>query len=121
MWYELCVLLGRTNTGVPLLLPFSLLPFYPSTLLPSTTCRYNATVFAYGPTGAGKTYTMLGTDKEPGVMVHTLKDLFSKSDAHCADASRGVKHKVSLSYLEVYVEENVIILFSVARNMYTET
>ena len=70
-------------------------------------------MFAYGPTGAGKTYTMLGTDKEPGVMVHTLKDLFSKSEAHCADASRGVKHKVSLSYLEVYVEENVIILFSV--------
>ena len=84
-------------------------PFSPSPFLPSTTCRYNATVFAYGPTGAGKTYTMLGTDKEPGVMVHTLKDLFSKSDAHCADASRGVKHKVSLSYLEVYVEVNGII------------
>jgi len=29
---------------------------------------YNATVFAYGPTGAGKTYTMLGTDTRPGLM-----------------------------------------------------
>jgi kinesin family protein 18/19 len=27
---------------------------------------YNATVFAYGATGAGKTYTMLGTEEEPG-------------------------------------------------------
>eukprot|EP01084_Bolivina_argentea_P222104 376020_1 len=30
---------------------------------------YNATVFAYGATGSGKTYTMLGSDTEPGVMV----------------------------------------------------
>ncbi len=27
---------------------------------------FNATVFAYGPTGTGKTYTMLG-DKEKGI------------------------------------------------------
>ena len=26
---------------------------------------YNATVFAYGATGAGKTYTMLGTETNP--------------------------------------------------------
>ena len=26
-------------------------------------------------TGSGKTYTMLGDDKEPGVMIHTLRDL----------------------------------------------
>ena len=75
-------------------------------------------MFAYGPTGAGKTYTMLGTDKEPGVMVHTLKDLFGKSDAHCADMSRGVKHKVSLSYLEVY-NENIRDLLS-ARDEYLD-
>ncbi len=29
----------------------------------------NATVFAYGPTGTGKTHTMLGTPKDPGIMV----------------------------------------------------
>ena len=35
---------------------------------------FNATVFAYGVTGAGKTYTMLGNDDNPGIMVWTLKE-----------------------------------------------
>ena len=39
---------------------------------------YNATVFAYGATGAGKTYTMLGTELNPGIMVLTLEELFDK-------------------------------------------
>lgn len=39
---------------------------------------YNATVFAYGATGAGKTYTMVGTEKNPGNMYLTLKHLFLK-------------------------------------------
>ena len=39
---------------------------------------YNATVFAYGATGAGKTYTMLGTETNPGIMSLTLKELFTK-------------------------------------------
>jgi len=37
---------------------------------------YNATVFAYGATGAGKTYTMIGTAENPGNMFMTLKHLF---------------------------------------------
>ncbi|KAI9101896.1 P-loop containing nucleoside triphosphate hydrolase protein [Phlyctochytrium arcticum] len=37
---------------------------------------YNATVFAYGATGAGKTYTMLGTESDPGIMALTLEELF---------------------------------------------
>ncbi len=39
---------------------------------------YNATVFAYGATGAGKTYTMLGTEDNPGNMFLTLQELFIK-------------------------------------------
>ena len=39
---------------------------------------FNATVFAYGATGAGKTYTMVGTEENPGNMFMTLKDLFIK-------------------------------------------
>ena len=34
---------------------------------------FNATVFAYGQTGAGKTHTMIGTAGEPGVMVQMLR------------------------------------------------
>ena len=39
---------------------------------------FNATVFAYGATGAGKTYTMLGTVQYPGIMMLTVRDLFSQ-------------------------------------------
>ncbi|KAH0629341.1 hypothetical protein JD844_011349 [Phrynosoma platyrhinos] len=35
---------------------------------------YNATIFAYGPTGCGKTYTMLGTDSEPEEMQEEEED-----------------------------------------------
>ena len=33
---------------------------------------YNATVIAYGATGSGKTYTMLGTDNQPGIMKRAI-------------------------------------------------
>jgi kinesin family protein 18/19 len=65
---------------------------------------YNATVFAYGATGSGKTFTMLGTDTEPGIMVFTLRDLFSRCRNVENDPSSGVKYTISISYLEVYNE-----------------
>ncbi|XP_040100287.1 kinesin-like protein KIF19 isoform X2 [Oryx dammah] len=57
---------------------------------------YNATVFAYGPTGCGKTYTMLGTDHEPGIYVRTLNDLFRAIE----ETSDDMEYEVSMSYLE---------------------
>ncbi|CAM9395286.1 unnamed protein product [Lampetra planeri] len=61
---------------------------------------YNATVFAYGPTGAGKTYTMLGTDRDPGIYMRTLSDLFRAIEATSDD----MKYGVTMSYLEIYNE-----------------
>ncbi|XP_070616342.1 kinesin-like protein KIF19 [Erythrolamprus reginae] len=61
---------------------------------------YNATVFAYGPTGAGKTYTMLGTDSEPGIYIRTLHDLFQAIESTGDDQN----YSVCMSYLEVYNE-----------------
>ncbi|XP_052629369.1 kinesin-like protein KIF19 [Harpia harpyja] len=61
---------------------------------------YNATIFAYGPTGAGKTYTMLGTDCEPGIYIRTLGDLFKVLEA----ATEEMDYTVSMSYLEIYKE-----------------
>ena len=58
---------------------------------------YNCTVFAYGATGAGKTHTMLGNDKTPGVMFLTMMDLYKRIEE--------MKHErtceVAVSYLEV--------------------
>uniref|UniRef100_A0A8C8EL05 Kinesin-like protein n=1 Tax=Oncorhynchus tshawytscha TaxID=74940 RepID=A0A8C8EL05_ONCTS len=61
---------------------------------------YNATVFAYGPTGCGKTYTMLGTDREPGIYVRTLNDLFKAIE----ETSDDMQYNISMSYLEIYNE-----------------
>ncbi|GJM93971.1 hypothetical protein PR202_ga10576 [Eleusine coracana subsp. coracana] len=60
----------------------------------------NGTVFCYGATGAGKTYTMLGTMENPGVMVLAIKDLFSKVRQRSYDGN----HSIQLSYLEIYNE-----------------
>ncbi|KAK7388795.1 hypothetical protein VNO78_23622 [Psophocarpus tetragonolobus] len=60
----------------------------------------NGSVFCYGATGAGKTYTMLGTVENPGVMVLAIKDVFRKIRQKSCDGN----HVVHLSYLEVYNE-----------------
>uniref|UniRef100_F7AFU9 Kinesin-like protein n=1 Tax=Xenopus tropicalis TaxID=8364 RepID=F7AFU9_XENTR len=61
---------------------------------------YNATVFAYGPTGCGKTYTMLGTDWEPGIYIRTLNDLFKAIE----ETSDDMEYEVLMSYMEIYNE-----------------
>ncbi|CAF0766429.1 unnamed protein product [Adineta steineri] len=69
-------------------------------LLSSVLEGYNATVFAYGATGAGKTYTMLGTENNPGVMYRTLDDLF----VEIKNFQGQREYQVSMSYLEIYNE-----------------
>lgn len=69
-------------------------------LLDSVLDGYNATVFAYGATGCGKTHTILGTPEDPGVIFLTMKELYNRieelKDTKIID--------VSLSYLEIYNE-----------------
>jgi kinesin family protein 18/19 len=80
---------------------------------------FNATVFAYGCTGAGKTYTMLGTPDQPGIMALTLKDLFENIDRIHSDAQATVSYKVSVSFLEVY-NENIRDLLATLSNDYLD-
>ncbi|GAB6027256.1 Kinesin-like protein kif19 [Chamberlinius hualienensis] len=61
---------------------------------------FNATVFAYGATGAGKTHTMVGTDNDPGVMVRSLGELFRRVQ----ETSNEISYRVTMSYLEIYNE-----------------
>ncbi|EGW04508.1 Kinesin-like protein KIF24 [Cricetulus griseus] len=44
--------------------------------IPHSCVRGNATCFAYGQTGAGKTYTMIGTHQIPGLYALAAKDIF---------------------------------------------
>lgn len=43
---------------------------------------YNASVFAYGATGAGKTFTMLGTEDHPGIMMLSIDELFKSIEVY---------------------------------------
>ncbi|NWU97640.1 KI18A protein, partial [Upupa epops] len=62
---------------------------------------YNCTVLAYGATGAGKTYTMLGSPEDPGVMYLTMMELYN-----CMDQIKEDKIcNIAVSYLEVYNEQ----------------
>ncbi|XP_067298144.1 kinesin-like protein KIF19 [Pseudorasbora parva] len=69
-------------------------------LIDGVIAGYNATVFAYGPTGAGKTYTMLGLDSEPGIYIRTLNDLFMAIE----DSTEDLNCSVYMSYIEIYNE-----------------
>jgi kinesin family protein 18/19 len=62
---------------------------------------YNATVFAYGSTGAGKTYTMLGTEEHPGNMFLTLKEIFVQIQKYTRDRN----YNIRVSFLEIYNEQ----------------
>lgn len=64
------------------------------------TNRYNCSVFVYGATGAGKTFTMLGSEDCPGLTFLTMRDLFEKIEGK----QETNKFDVGVSYLEVYNE-----------------
>jgi kinesin family member 18/19 len=69
-------------------------------LIDSVMDGYNATVFAYGATGCGKTHTITGTSQQPGIIFLTMQELFEK----IADRSDEKVTELSLSYLEIYNE-----------------
>ena len=60
---------------------------------------FNATVFAYGATGAGKTYTMLGTSKEKGIMPRSISELFKLLTSY-----KNKEFKMIVAYIEIYNE-----------------
>jgi len=62
---------------------------------------FYATIFAYGATSSGKTYTMVGTPSNPGIMARAVDDIFHL----CSHQKTQVPTEVFLSYLEVYNEQ----------------
>lgn len=64
---------------------------------------YNVCIFAYGQTGAGKSYTMMGKQEEgqEGIIPLICKDMFKKI-ADCSDEE--LQYSVEVSYMEIYCE-----------------
>ncbi|XP_047495509.1 kinesin-like protein unc-104 isoform X18 [Penaeus chinensis] len=64
---------------------------------------YNVCIFAYGQTGAGKSYTMMGKQEKghEGIIPLICKDMFRKI-ANCTDDE--LQYSVEVSYMEIYCE-----------------
>lgn len=61
---------------------------------------YNGTVFAYGQTSSGKTYTMTGTEFQPGVIPQAVEDVF----AYIHQSAGKREFLLRVSYMEIYNE-----------------
>lgn len=77
-------------------------------ILPHILNGQNASVFAYGPTGAGKTYTMLGSAEQPGVIPRAVCEVFNLVNAK--DEDEGWTYSIGMSYLEIYNEKVLDLL-----------
>lgn len=65
---------------------------------------YNGTVFAYGQTGAGKSYTMMGSniddEENRGVIPRIVEQIF----ASIMSSPPNIEYTVRVSYMEIYME-----------------
>ncbi|KAM4522078.1 centromere-associated protein E [Odontesthes bonariensis] len=65
----------------------------------STVEGYNGTIFAYGQTSSGKTFTMMGSEHNPGVMPLALEDVFQTIKKFPKK-----EFLLRVSYMEIYNE-----------------
>ncbi|XP_058605436.1 kinesin-like protein KIF1A isoform X9 [Onychostoma macrolepis] len=64
---------------------------------------YNVCIFAYGQTGAGKSYTMMGKQEkdQEGIIPLLCEDLFTKISGN---NDNSMAYSVEVSYMEIYCE-----------------
>lgn len=70
-------------------------------LVRATVNGYNTTIFAYGSTGSGKSYTMTGNSSDPGIIPRAISDIFSIIETTTSEEN-DVFFYVRLSYVELY-------------------
>ncbi|XP_069840642.1 kinesin-like protein KIF22 isoform X2 [Dendropsophus ebraccatus] len=76
-------------------------------ILPHLLVGQNASVFAYGPTGAGKTHTMLGNPNQPGIIPRAVRDLLQMTRE---PEEENWSFSITMSYVEIYQEKVMDLL-----------
>jgi len=72
-----------------------------SPIIESVLNGYNVCVLAYGQTGSGKTHTMLGNEREKGLIYNMIDYLSAKEEEY---RRQGYAFEYSLRYVEIYNE-----------------
>lgn len=65
---------------------------------------YNGTVFAYGQTGAGKSYTMMGSSIDDEVGRGVIPRIVEQIFASIMSSPSTIEYTVRVSYMEIYME-----------------
>ncbi|XP_062097637.1 kinesin-like protein KIN-7N [Humulus lupulus] len=61
---------------------------------------FNGTAFAYGQTSSGKTFTMNGSERDPGIIQRAVEDIFQR-----IQMMSDREFLIRISYMEIYNEE----------------
>ena len=67
---------------------------------------YNGTIFAYGQTGTGKTFTMVGNydnEEEKGIIPRSFDHIFNS-----IKEDKEYKYNIQLSFIQIYLETVLI-------------
>jgi centromeric protein E len=77
---------------------------------------YHTSVLAYGQTSTGKTHTMMGTKRQPGVIPLSIRECFSR--IRQVQSGPSLEYLLRVSYLEVYKEHirDLLVSNSLQRN-----
>lgn len=65
----------------------------------------NTLIFAYGQTCSGKTYSMVGSEQNPGIIFLAMKTIFDR-----IERETGSKFVISYSYFEIYNDRIIDLL-----------
>ena len=68
---------------------------------------FNSTLFAYGSTGSGKTYTMMGTETNPGIVFRCINQILNIMENNGINT----QYDLQITYFEIY-NENIYDLLS---------
>ncbi|CAH9126749.1 unnamed protein product [Cuscuta epithymum] len=74
-------------------------------------CGEKCTIMMYGPTGSGKSHTMFGCSRQPGIVYRSLKDILGGGDEVSEERAGGGTF-VQVTVLEIYNEEIYDLLSS---------
>jgi hypothetical protein len=76
-------------------------------LIKNAYAGYNCCILAYGQSGSGKTYTMIGDKSYPGLIPQICQSLFSEQKKYCVNDMESDTPEVycEVSFLEIYAEK----------------